>query len=175
MAIKTCPRCRLLSDPKATTCDCGYEFATGTLGVQRAGKGLAQRERAVVADTADRYRGLVAITFAQALLGGLSRIVVQVLKRSGNQEGVLIASGASALLVLGLAIYVATLAYRLAKDMALRNPGAWASTVLVGGILGVMLLNTSARQWSEGFGIRFGILGPNREDIDRFAGGHGTA
>ena len=175
MAIKTCPRCKLLNDPGATACDCGYEFATGTLGVQRAGRGLSQKERASIADTADRYSGLVAIAFAQALLGGSSRVVVQLLKRSGTPEAVLVASGVSALLVLGLAVYVATSAHRLATEMSLRNPGKWAATVLIGGIFGVMIFNTSARQWSERFGIRFGILGPNRQDIERFARGHGTA
>ena len=175
MAIKTCPRCQLLNDPGATTCDCGYEFATGTLGVQKAGRGLSQKERAAIADTADRYRGLVAIAYAQALLGGSGRAVAQLLKRADNPDGALVASGVSAFLVLVLATYVATRAYGLATEMALRNPGGWATTVLVGGIFGVMILNTSARQWSERFGIRFGILGPNREDIDRFARGHGTA
>ena len=175
MAIKTCPRCKLLNDPSATICDCGYEFATGTLGVQREGRGLSQKERAAIADTADRYRGLVAIAFAQALLGGSSRVVVQLLKRSGTPEGVLLGSSISALLILSLAIYVATRAYRLATEMALRNPGGWATTVLVGGIFGVMIFNTYARQWSERFGIRFGVLGPNRADIERFARGHGTA
>ena len=174
MAPKSCPQCRLLSDPAATICDCGYEFATGTLGVQRAGKGMSQKQRAVIADTADRYRGLVAIALVQALLGGGGRTGASILKRE-NPEAALVVGGVSAFMVLLLATYAATRAYGLATEMALRNPGGWATTVLVGGILGVMIFNTSARQWSEKLGIRFGLLGPNRQDIERFARGHGTA
>jgi hypothetical protein len=152
-------------------CDCGYEFASGTLGVQRAGVGMPQRERAAIADTADRYRTLVATAFVQALAGGSGRALILLLKRNENDQAVLVASLVSLGLVVSLAAYVATLAHRVAIEMKLRGAGGWAATVLVGGIFGVMLMNSWARQWSERFGIKFGILGPNRQDIERFARG----
>ena len=171
MGPRTCPQCRLLNDLGATLCDCGYDFGSGTLGVQRAGVGMPQRERAAIAETADRYRALVATAFVQAIAGASGRVLMLFLKRAGNDQAVLVASLVSLGLVLSLAAYVATQAHRVATEMKLRNPGGRATTVLVGGIFGVLAMNSWARQWSERFGIRFGVFGPNSQDIERFARG----
>ena len=29
--VKDCPRCRLINPPAAARCDCGYDFASGTV------------------------------------------------------------------------------------------------------------------------------------------------
>ena len=171
MGTSTCPQCRLINDPGATRCDCGYEFATGTLGAQRAGMALPQRERAAIADTADRYRALVATAFVQAVAGASSRLLIVFLEGTGNKQAVLVASLLSVGLVVSLGAYVAVQAHRVAVDMKLRSPGTWAATVLIGGILGVLAMNSWARQWSERFSIRFGMFGPNSQDIERFARG----
>ena len=170
MGAQECPRCHLISDPDASACDCGYEFASGALGAQRAACGLSRTDREAVAETADRYRTLLGIVLLQAMLGGGSRAVAHLAKASGGPEAVFVVSIVSILLLVGVGVVAAAHAYGAAKGMGLRSPGVWAAAILFGGILAVLVMNGRAREWSARHDLRFGLLGPNRNDIDRFAG-----
>ena len=170
MGVQECPRCRLISDPGASVCDCGYEFATGTLGAQRAARGLSRSEREAVAETADRYRTLLGVTLLQAILGAGSRAVAHVARTSGGPEAVLVVSIVSIVVLVGVGIVAAVHAYGTARGMGLRGPGLWAAATLFGGILTVLVLNGRAREWAARHDLGFSVLGPNRKDIDRFAG-----
>lgn len=170
MAVRECPRCRLISAAEAQACDCRYEFATGVLRAQRSARNLSRSEREEVATTADAYRSLVVLALLQALLGAGSRVAAHVVKVGGRDEEILVASLVSLGALVVLAVLVAGRAHRAAQGMGLSNPAGWALAVFFGGILGVALLNSRARAWSERHDIRFGLLGPNSADVERFAG-----
>lgn len=170
MAVRECPRCRTVNDAGAQVCDCGYEFATGVMQSQRAVRDMSRSDRERVATTADRYRSLVLVAVAHAFLSVANRAVART-GPADPQE----ALGLTVVMLLALVVVAAaaaSLAFRCATEMDVGSPSGWAVAVFLFGVIGLLFFSGKARQWSERYGMRFGLLGPNRNDVDRVAHGH---
>ncbi len=164
MGTRTCPRCRVVSEISATSCDCGYVFSTGRMAPAQT------RPRAGGHDAlglAEEYRSLVKLVLLQAAVGGGTRIAAFGARRL-HSDGLLLAVNLVGLILLiSLSVMAAVRAFRTASAMGLASPRGWAAAIGVGGIFGMLVMNREARKWSERQGIQFSLLGPDLNDARR--------
>jgi hypothetical protein len=163
---KACPKCGLLSDPTATTCDCGYHFASGSVrpdAAQPAPK-RSKGELDIIIDGAEAYRGLLWLVLVQLVLGVASRIAHRAVN-AGSGIAALVALGAS-VAVLVAAVLAARKAAALARVMGMRSPAGAGVIVLLTGIFGYLWLNAKARAWCRREGVEVGLFGPTPQALD---------
>src|SRR5262245_29225595 len=83
---KTCPKCRLLNEPHAAVCDCGYDFASKTVrppALQASPKRL-NAELDNLIDGAQAYRSLLWLVLVQLVCGIASRIAYRGARQDPN-------------------------------------------------------------------------------------------
>jgi hypothetical protein len=171
MNAQTCPRCRLISEEGAATCDCGHEFASGRLRLEREAADTPDDECVALADKAELYRLCILFVLLQQVAAGGGSVIVRITTLVFGEPGLLFASTVLLLVVLGTALFAAMTAHRVARQMSIGSPGAWAVAVFFAGILAVLMLNGRVREWCRGRGIEFGLLGPTRRAIERLRRG----
>jgi hypothetical protein len=163
---RACPKCRLLNDPAATACDCGYDFASGAVRPQAAQPPPKRRkgELDVIIDGAEAYRGLLWLVVVQVALGVTGRIA----HRAANAStGIALVALCSSLAVLVVAVLAARKASALAKAIGMQSPAVPGMVVFLTGILGYLWLNARARVWCRQEGVDVGLLGPTQQALDR--------
>ncbi|MGE3425041.1 MAG: hypothetical protein AB7N24_23580 [Dehalococcoidia bacterium] len=171
MTTRTCPRCKLISPQEALVCDCGHEFASGKLRLTPVASALSSAERAQVVEAADRYRVMVTFATIQLIAGVSSRVLGRI-SRGQDDSGAQLAIALVSFVTLIVASAAASrAAYGAAEGIGLRNPGAWAAGVFFAGVFAVIALNSRAKEWCQRYGLRLGLLGPVRADIERLARG----
>jgi len=174
---KKCPKCRLVNEPGAVTCDCGFNFETKSMqaprSVDRTQRPVDTLEAQLVLEVAEGYRALVGIIGLQMLCFAGSR-GLNVGTQSSNNNVLAILGVVATVAALALAILAAVKGYRLADAMQSSAPWAWAIGFFVPCVSLFVLLALSARatDFCRRYGLRVGLLGPTRDSIEEFAGRH---
>lgn len=129
--------------------------------------------RSDVADRAEsvatHYRNLVLAVGLQILLACGARGFAGAVSGGTGADGIaLLVSFAALAGALGVAVFAAVTAYRLAVALGEGLPWLWAVFLFVPcvSILALLLLSSKANAWCKAHGVKVGLLGPTRESIE---------
>jgi len=154
---KDCPQCGLISDPIATCCDCGYNFAT------LARRPLGTTEALEVVAAANEYRRLL-VFIALPILVQVA-LIFWLTSLHGMRLGI-------AVLIMVVCPAVAAIsAYRIARIVQLGSPVAWAIGLVVPwvGLVVLYQLVSRAAAFCRRYGLRLRFGVPTRAAITEFA------
>lgn len=165
MGTRTCPRCRVISEAAATTCDCGYNFSAGRIRTAQAPRQAPSRQGrpGPVADVlalAQDYQSLVKLALLQAVVGFSTRIAAFAARRIESNGLLLAVNVVGMILLITLSVMTARRAFRIVSAMGLASPRGWAVALGLFGIFGMLAMNLQGRKWSERQGISLAFSVP---------------
>jgi uncharacterized protein DUF4339 len=109
------------------------------------------------------YRRLVILVGIQILIS-----LVQLPLQGRPSTGSAVLALLLTLILLGLLVAIAVMAYKLTVHLGSRMPVLWAIAMFLPciNIIGLLAISSKAQKWCQRYGIKVGLLGPTKESLE---------